>query len=292
MDSIIVCDTGADSLIKVNLSDYSMQYLPLDLGQNPIGPHSVFYQKGILISANNYNNSLSIVDTDNFKEKRTIYVGEHPNDIKILNDKAYVTCGDSNSLVEVDLPKGDIDLSIPVGEYPHTIEINKEKKIAYVSNMYSDSISVVDCVYNKNIGNIETGMYPVKIMLSNDKSMLYVCESYLGCDAEGYINIISTDTYSTMKKIKVGNGPVDMFEENNKLYVSNFESGSISVIDLKKCEEIGKLFIDGMPRGIVKFKNNIFVGDYLRGNIEVLDLQKGKIKTIAKGIEPNAMILI
>ncbi len=47
-----------------------------------------------------------------------------------------------------------------------------------------------------------------------------------------------------------------------------------------------------MPRGIIKYKKNIFVGDYGNDRIVKIDLENKKIKNIAVGKEPNAMILL
>ena len=292
MESIIVCNTAEDSLVKINLKNYSMDYLPLDLGEKPIGPHSLCYYKGKIITANSFSNSISIIDLNNFKEVKNIYVGGHPNDIKVLNDKAYVACGEFNSLVIVDINTENICFAISLDDNPYSIEIDEDKKIAYVSNMYGSSISVVDCINNDIINEIGTEDYPAKILLSKDKKMLYICESYLGENINGDIKVISTDNYNTLKRIEVGESPVDIWEDDKKLYVSNLLSGSISIVDEVKGIEIKKILVGGMPRGIIKYNNDIFIEDYLNGILKIVKLKEGKIKNIAIGKDPNAMILI
>ena len=104
--------------------------------------------------------------------------------------------------------------------------------------------------------------------------------------------ILSKKDFSNLLKIKVGKSPVDIWEDNNKLYVSNFEDGTISIINLNLGKEVKKIYVGGMPRGIIKYKENIFVGDYGNQRIVKIDLENKKTKTIAVGKEPNAMILL
>lgn len=292
MKSIIVCNTAADSLSKVSLNDYSVKNVPLDLGEGPVGPHGIDYYKGSIITANNYSNSISIVSLLKDKEVKNIYVGAHPNDVKGYKDNIYVACGESNSLSIIDMITEKMIFEISLGRYPHSIDIDHNKSIAYVSNMEGNSVSVIDCVNNMVIDNIMSIESPTKILLSKDKKMLYLCESYLGRDIDGYIDIISTDNNKIIRKIKVGGAPIDLWEEDKKLYVTNFNEGSLSIVDVERGREIRKIFVGGMPRGVIKYQDDIFIGNYMLGTISNINLKKRIIKTITVGKEPNAMVLV
>lgn len=294
MESIIICNTAEDTLSKINLSDYSVESLPLELGEKPVGPHGVDYYKGNIITANNYSNSISIFSLLENKEIKNIYVGAHPNDVKIYRDKAYVVCGESNSLVIIDLNKGSMifEIYLGAGSFPHSIEIYHEKSIAYVSNMEGHFVSVIDCLSNKIIKNIKSPEYPAKILLSKDKKKLYLCESYQGMDRDGYVSMISTETNEIIKRIKVGGTPVDVFEDDERLYVTDFTEGYLSILDVNKCREVKKIFVGGMPRGVIKYKEDIFIGNNMTGKVTKLNLKERIIKNITVGKEPNAMILV
>ena len=162
----------------------------------------------------------------------------------------------------------------------------------YISNMDGHSVSIIDCLNNKVIGRIKAPEYPTKILLSKDEKKIYLCESYLGYDIEGYIDIISTENYKSIGRIKVGITPVDMYEYGEELYVSNFTEGSISVVDIKRLRETRKIYVGGMPRGIIKQKDYIYIGDYMGGKLRIIDFSEQKVKTIPIGNEPNGMILI
>lgn len=292
MQSIFLCNTASDSISEISLKNYSVTNYPLDLGERPVGPHSLVRYKNEIITSNNYNNSISIFSLIDKKEISSIYAGAHPSDVKVVNDIAYVVCGESNSIIEIDLITGNPIASIPVGEYPHNIEIDPERSIAYVSNIKSNSISIIDIKKNRIKGSIKTYENPTKIFLSKDKKVLYLCESCFGKDIEGYMAVISVENNKILKRIRVGLSPVDFVQDKGKLYVTNLNEGSLSIVDIDKEREIKKIHVGGMPRGIVKNNNDIFIGDCMNGKVYKINLRERIIKNITVGIEPNAMILV
>ncbi|WP_160689089.1 YncE family protein [Clostridium sp. C2-6-12] len=291
MSYIVVCNTGSDSLNKINTENFNTQRVVLSAAESPFGPHGLSLYKDKILVANNYNNSISLIDYNTFKEEGNIYIGAHPNDIVAHNDFIYVSCGESNSLIIYNLINERIDFEIPTGRFPHNIVLEEERNILFVSNMEDESISVIDNINSKEIKRIKVKNTPMKMSISNNKKYLYVCISCLGDDKNGSIGIIELNTLKLIGKVEVGLSPVDLFEEDNYIYVSNLCDGSISVINLNELTEEKKIVIGGMPRGIIKIKENIFVGDYLNGKLNVIGIDEKNIKVIPLGKEPNAMTL-
>lgn len=292
MSYIIVCNTGSDSLNKINTENFNNQSIILSADESPFGPHGLSLYKDKILVANNYNNSISIINYNTFKEENNIYIGAHPNDIVAHNDIAYVSCGESNSLIIYDMINERVDFEVPTGRFPHNMELLEEENLLFISNMGDDSISVIDYINNKEIKRIKVDNTPTKINISKNKKYLYVCISYLGYDRKGSIWVIELKTLELINKIQVGLSPIDLFEDDNKLYVSNLCDGSISIVNLKDLKEENKIIIGGMPRGIVKVKENIFVVDYLNGILNIIGIENKKVKAIPIGTEPNAMALV
>lgn len=292
MSYIILCNTGSDSINKIDTENLKNQNVFLSNGENPFGPHGLSLYKDKILVANNYNNSISIINYKNLKEENNLYIGAHPNDIVANNDIVYVSCGESNSLIIYDLINERVNFEVPTGRFPHNIALLEEKNLIFISNMGDDSISVIDYLNNKEIKRIKVESTPIKISISKDKKYLYVCMSYLGHDKEGSIGIVQIKTLELVNKIKVGLSPVDLFEDSNYLYVTNLCDGSISIVNLSELKEENKIIVGGMPRGIVKVKDNIFVGDYLNGILNIVGIDNKKIKAIPVGSEPNAMTLV
>lgn len=292
MSYIVVCNTGSDSLNKINAENFNSQSIVLSADESPFGPHGLSLYKGKILVANNYNNSISLIDYKNFKEEGNMYIGAHPNDIVAHNDLAYVSCGESNSLIIYDLINERVDFEIPTGRFPHNIVLEEKRNLLFVSNMEDESISVIDYINSKEVKRIKVENTPMKISISKNNKYLYVCISYLGYDRNGSIGIIELNSLELIRKVNVGLSPVDLFEDDNYIYVSNLCDGSISVVNLKELKEERKIIIGGMPRGIIKIKENIFVGDYLNGKLNIIGIDDKIIKAIALGKEPNAMALV
>lgn len=292
MSYIVVCNTGSDSLNKINTEDFNNQSIILSADESPFGPHGLSLYKDKILVANNYNNTISLIDYRTFKEEGSLYIGAHPNDIVAHNGLAYVSCGESNSLIIYDMIDERVDFEIPTGRFPHNIVLEEEKNLIFITNMGEESISVIDYLNNKEIKRIKVENTPIKISISRNKKYLYVCIGFLGSDKKGSIGIIDLNTLELTGKIQVGLSPVDLFEEDNYIYVSNLCDGSISIVNLNRLAEENKIVIGGMPRGIIKFKENLFVGDYLNGKLNVIGMKDKKIKVIPLGKEPNAMTLV
>lgn len=291
MSYIIVCNTGSDSIIKFDCETMKTKEMKLTNGEKPFGPHeSCVYNNKLLVS-NSYNNRISIINLKEFKEEGNIYIGSHPNDLICYENRMYVACGDLNSLITYDIEKNQLDFEIPTGIFPHNIQIIDEKKLAFVCNMGEDNISVIDCTDNRELTRIQVGHIPIKSIISKNKKYLYVAVSKLGHNTKGEIVMLSLDNLEILERIDVGFAPVDLYEDDDYLYVSNFCDEYISIINLKTFTEENKCKINGMPRGIVKYNDTLYIGDYLNGTLNIVDLKMDKKKVITIGKEPNAMTI-
>jgi YVTN family beta-propeller protein len=69
-----------------------------------------------------------------------------PLDIAVADDGAwlYVTAEESDVLLAVDLGEKQVASAIPVGSRPHSVVVSRDGNTAYVSNRWSNSVSIVD----------------------------------------------------------------------------------------------------------------------------------------------------
>ncbi|KAJ50453.1 YVTN family beta-propeller protein [Clostridium tetanomorphum] len=296
MSHLFICNTSSDCISKVNLDTFKEENkitLNVDNYYNKVGPHGICnYKEDRLIIANSYSNSISIIDIEENREKDTHFIGMHCNDVVVYKDQAYIICGETNNVVVFDLIKNKLLEEIPCGSLPHSIALNKEKKILLTCNMENDSITLIDCENKDNVKNIKVGTYPTKALFSIDGQYIIVCESNLGSDFRGSISIISLKNFRVLYRIQVGNSPVDMFLENEFCYISNFGDGSVSVININYYEEVKKLNVGGMPRGIIKLNDSIYVGDNYNNLLLKVNIDTGNKKNIPIGGEPTGMLLL
>lgn len=291
---LYVCNTSSDNLSVIDLNNFSEECkISLEASQmERVGPHGICKYGDKLLIANNYSNSISIVDRYKKQEIDSHFIGMHCNDAVVYEDKAYVICGESNYVVEFNLLTNKIDEELPCGNLPHSIEINKQKKLMIVSNFESDSLTLIDLENKKNIQEIKVGSYPTKAVFSVDGNHIIICESNLGADVRGNISIISLKGFRQINKVMVGKYPVDMFVNSAYTFVSNFGEGTVSIVDINYCNEIKKINIGGMPRGIIKVGDYIYVGDNYNNLLIRVDIKRENKKVISIGGEPNGMTYI
>ena len=290
MNSIIICNTGADSLSRITLDNLALEKITFNLGEKPIGPHGIKTYDDGFITTNSYSDSISFFDKNTFKEKKNAKIGPSPNDLIIYKKKVYTICGESNSVVVYDILEDKTSYEIATGSWPHSIDCDIEKGIAFITNFESNDITVINMENNNELTKIEASEYPTKVLLSKNKEFIYVCESYLGHDKSGFLDVISTKTLKSIKRIEVGSSPMEVIEEEKNIYVSNFTDGTISVINKSNMMVMESMYVGGMPKGMVVHENKMYVLDYLKGKVYIVEDNKIN-KVIAIESEPNAMTL-
>lgn len=292
MSYIIACNTGSDTLSRIDIKSMEIVNLNLRKGIKPFGPHGISVYNNHILCANSYNNSISIIDAKSFEEKCCIYAGSHPNDVICHNGKMYVLCGEANSVNVYDIENYEIEYDIPVGIFPHNISIDYKTNIGFICNWGEDSISVLDFGKNEIINTLKIGEIPIKSIVANNKKYLFVLISNIGFESNGKVIMIDLENYEFVNEIETGHGSADMYEYEGKLYVSNLCDSSISMINLQNFKEESKISLKAsMPRGLVVHKNSIYCNDYMNGILNIIDLENNKIKALSIGKEPNALML-
>lgn len=294
MDRLYVCNTSSDNISVVDIGEFKEEKkISLKLSNvDRVGPHGITAYDNKLIIANNYSNTISIVDGEEGREIASYFVGMHCNDVVIFDHKAYVICGDSNNVTVFNLESNKTEEEIPCGNSPHSIQINRQKKILLISNFESDSLTVIDLEGNKNITQLRVGSYPTKALFTVDGEHILVCESNLDNDMRGNISILSLRGFKLLNKVLVGKYPVDMYLNTSYCFVSNFGDGTVSLVDINNYKEIKKINVGGMPRGILNVGKNIYVGDNYNNLLIRADIESENKKAISIGGEPNGMTYV
>ena len=78
MSSIVLCNTGADSLSFITLDTLEVKKILFALSETPVGPHGIRKYKDEILTANNYSDSISIFTCDPLIESRNIKIGPKP----------------------------------------------------------------------------------------------------------------------------------------------------------------------------------------------------------------------
>ena len=160
MNNMYVCNGKNNSISKINIEDMSFEKLYLGMNGRFNTPKDIEIEGEVLVVANGYENTISVLNMDEFKEIYCDYIGAKPVDAKIYENYAYILCNESNSILLYDLKNRSTILTIPSGNCPQNIAIDKERKKLFVTNLLDKSVSIIDMKENVNIDSIHTEKYP------------------------------------------------------------------------------------------------------------------------------------
>lgn len=159
-----------------------------------------------------------------------------------LNNELYVVAEEAGELLIADTEKKNVKHSIKVGDRPHSVILSSSGEIAYVSNQWSDMVSVIDLKSYSVIDEIRTGNGPAGLALSSDEKYLFIVNSY-----SNDISVINLSTGREWKRLSAGNNPtgIGMNPDKSRLFVTSRRAllapyGDPVVCELTVIDEAGK----------------------------------------------------
>jgi len=142
-----------------------------------------------------------------------------PMNLAVSSDgnRLFITAQDAGMLIVANAVEGKILRKIIVGQKPYAVVLDKAEKHAYVSNQWSDNISVVDLENYKVVDTLATGNGPAGLSLNSDGKYLYVVNSY-----SSDLSVIDLEHGTERKRLTTGNNPtnVQLSPGGSDLYVT------------------------------------------------------------------------
>ncbi len=193
-------------------------------------------------AANGYGNNLVVIDVDpasaNYNKKiADITTGAGPRAITINpdNGKVYVANITGNNVTVLNGLTNTVEATISVGTNPRAIDINTITNKIYVANYGSGNVTIIDGATNIVRATVNSGPNPRAIAVVNRLAgNAYVANANSGSDDPSTVTIIDPDD-TVMASLGVGVYPIslgiDLLFKNPKVYVANWVSNDITVID-------------------------------------------------------------
>ena len=222
------------------------------------------------------------------------------------SNKVGVVTDIGNNLLVVDVAKGIVEKNIPTQQIvSHLLVLDPKKPLAYVSNINSGSVSVIDLEKEKVIKIIPCGLKTEGIDITPDGSEIWVTNN-----KENTISVINTATYQITNTLPSGKESLRLkFSIDGKhCLVTNATDGTISVYDqhtkkrIKTIQLHGKanlvekiLYHTPRPVGIVIHPNGLyaFVANSNANKIEVIDMKTfALVSTIGTAKIPDGLAII
>src|SRR5215467_1813156 len=242
--------------------------------------------------ANEFSNTVSIIDESTDKIQATIKVGSFPYgiDVNPLNNRVYVANRGSNTVSVIDGSTNLKMADVRVGKSPIDVAVNPSSSLVYVTNIESGTVSVIDGITNTVSSTIKVGSIPYAIAVNPATNITYVTDI-----GDGSISILqnskkdlnsrsstNNNAASTLEKIDgiiIAPAGIAINTSTNKAYVTDYASNTVFVIDLKIDSIIHRIKVGTNPVGISvnPISNRIYVTNIGDNTVSVIDGSKDQI---------------
>jgi YVTN family beta-propeller protein len=315
----------ADTLVVLNKAEATASLIDLDSGEvratlpTGSGPHEASVSPdGRLALVGNYGSrgapgsSLTVIDVPAARVVKTIDLGEYrrPHGILWLPDgrRTLVTAEDNRALLEVDAAAGRVTRSFSTGqEVSHMVELALGGRRAFVANIGSGTVSVIDLESGKLIRTIATGAGAEGITATTNSAEIWVTNR-----SDDTVTVIDASSLEILAQIPCASFPIraKATPDGRHVLVSCARSGDIAVLDVASRREVrripqdlravdtgDRLFGDqfgesSVPIGIVIHPNGkrAWVAHTNADVVAEIDLQTWKIiRLLEAGREPDGM---
>ena len=185
--------------------------------------------------ANELSGTVSIVDLNTNSVTRTFLLSATPRHVAVSPDgrRLYVTVRSPDGVLVMDALSGSIvDLVTDDAlDAPEGILLASTATgvFAYVANLGSNTVSVIDAQTGAVVSNVPVGMSPTAVAVNPGGNEVYATNS-----ASGTVSVIETATNQVASTIAVGPAPVavSVRADGRSLYVADFQSADVSLVDL------------------------------------------------------------
>ena len=222
------------------------------VGRGPA--HVDFSPDGKLaLVTNAKDNSISIIDMNDFKVTATVPTGKSPHGFRVskLGDKAFVANMGEKSLSEIDLKEFKEKKRIQLGGKPVTTAVSSDGRFVYASLNDKNEVVRVE-LSNEKITIAKVGKGPAQIFLSPDDKVIFVANQGTKGNPTTTVSKVNAQTLETQSTIESGKGAHGLLtsKDGQLTFVTNMYENSISVIDNTTNKLIQKVGVGKLPNGI------------------------------------------
>lgn len=316
---------GAGTLVVANKAEATASLVDIATGDVratlPVGegPHEVAISPdGRLALVGNYGvrnapgSSLTLIDVPGAAVVRTIDLGKYqrPHGIVWLADgvQAVVTAETNKALLVVDTADGRVVSAVDTdAEVSHMVAVAPDGSRAFVTNIRSGSVTVVDLRTNTRVDNLPTGEGAEGVAVTPDGATVWVTNR-----AADTVTVLDARSLEVLATLESPSFPIRAVAtaDGRRVLVTNARSGDVSVFDaanrtlerrlslrVEASEVEGRLFGDAfgtssVPIGIVVTPDGTraFIAHSNADQISVVDLESWRVTgTLKAGKEPDGM---
>ena len=309
--TLVVANKAEASASLINLEDGSVVATlptgdgPHEVGISPDGRFAIVTDYG---NREAPGNSLTMIDIGAAKVVKTIDLGEYlrPHGVEWIDSETIaVTAEEQKALLVIDVATEEIVSAIDTDQdVSHMLSLSADKQRAYVTNIGSGSLTVIDLEAGERITNVPTGEGAEGIAVHGQQ----IWVTNRGSDT---ISILGTESLEIAAELKSVGFPIRATATPTGLVlVTRANAGDMVVYDTKSLQEVrtvtfdlasmdveDRLFGDrfgdsSVPIGVVvdETGRRAFVAHANADVITEIDLESGEItRPLTAGREPDGM---
>ncbi len=160
--------------------------------------------------------------------------------------------------------------TVPVGTWPWGVGVNPATDRVYVTNIGSNSVSVIDGAVNAVIATVPVGTQPTGVGVNPATDRVYVTNK-----ASNSVSVIDGAVNAVIATVPVGTWPtgVGVNPATDRVYVANFLTNNVSVINGATNAVIATVPVGKWPSGvgINPASNRVYVANQGSNSVSVID---------------------
>lgn len=161
--------------------------------------------------------------------------------------------------------------------------LNRDGSRLFVTMPAAGKVAVVDTVTWKIIKNIEVGSRPMRVVRQPDNKYVWIALEGASGDAPGDgVAVVNTENLEIAATIPTGAGrhEIAFSGDSRHAYITNRDSGTLSVIDVQRLEKIKDVQVGRHPASVAysNLSGAAYVTSQKDGSITVVDGRDQKIR--------------
>jgi YVTN family beta-propeller protein len=280
--TLLVGNKGEDTMSFIDLATgrelgrVSTGKMPHEIAVSPDGRQAAVVAYG--------GTSIDIFDVATRARVRRIDLSPNagPHGLVWLDDGRLVaTTERSRSLTIVDTRRGDAIRTISTDQAgTHMVAVSPDKSRAYTTNIFSQTVTVIDLKAGTKLRDIAIGSQPEAIALARGGRELWIG------DLKGtHVRAFDTRTFERLAEVETGPTPIRILESPDGRWVvtSNFGNGSLTIIDARSRKAVRQVEVSGTNAAgqlTILFSRDgrrIYAAETGRDQVAEVDLASGRV---------------
>jgi YVTN family beta-propeller protein len=189
---LLVYDLGSEALLRSVYLDQDCAHMV-----------SVAPDGKTAYTANIWSNSITAVDTAEYKLLYHIPVPERPEGMAFSPDGGlmYCVCREARSVAVVDCMQGKMIDQIKTGHGPVRVVITPDGSRLCIPLFHSAAVEIADTATRKVTQTFPVGPHPAGTCISPDGKLVF-----MSCEEENLVYIFDMDNLAIINKIRTGSG--------------------------------------------------------------------------------------